>query len=95
MDVMKKEVIIQNLKCVGCENTISKELNNLEGISNTKVNIESNSVSFEYEFDEQIEIVQAKLNSLGYPIDKDPNSLLKKAKSFVSCAIGRLDKEKD
>ena len=91
---MKKVELIQNLKCNGCANTISKELNNLSGISKTTVDIESNSVSFEYEQETQIELVESKLNSLGYPVDRDPNSLLKKAKSFISCAVGRMnDKE--
>jgi copper chaperone len=92
---MRKVELIQNLKCNGCANTISTELNNLDGISNTTVDIESNSVSFDYELEDQVERVESKLSSLGYPIDKDPNSLLKKAKSYLSCAVGRLGDKKD
>jgi hypothetical protein len=31
-----------------------------------------------------------KLISLGYPFEDDDNSLITKAKSYVSCAIGRM-----
>ena len=93
---MKKTEVIQNLKCGGCANTITKALNDLPGISNTIVDVDTNSVSFEYERAEQIETVEHKLSQLGYPIDSDPNSLLKQAKSYVSCMIGRVsDKQED
>ena len=39
------------------------------------------------------EVVLAKLSSLGYP-QKGNNNLMSKAKSFVSCAVGRYDKIK-
>lgn len=39
------------------------------------------------------EVVLAKLSSLGYP-QKGNNNLVSKAKSFVSCAVGRYDKIK-
>lgn len=88
---MKKTEIIQNLKCGGCANTIVKALNSLNGIKNTNVLIETNSVEFEYESEDQVEAVERKLSDLGYPIDKDPNSLYKKAKSLVSCVIGGME----
>ena len=39
------------------------------------------------------EVVLAKLSSLGYP-QKGNNNLMSKAKSYVSCAVGRYDKIK-
>lgn len=39
------------------------------------------------------EVVLAKLSSLGYP-QKGNNNLLSKAKSYVSCAVGKYDKIK-
>ena len=39
------------------------------------------------------ETVVAKLSSLGYP-EKGNNNFLRKAKSFVSCAVGKYDKIK-
>ena len=92
---MKKTEVIQNLKCGGCANTIKKALNELPGVSNTVVDVETNSVSFEYVNEDQIETVERKLSQLGYPIDTDANSLLKQAKSYVSCLIGRVSEKEE
>ena len=89
----QKTEVIQNLKCGGCVNTIVTALNKLKGIDSTYVDLESHSVTFLYEQEDSIALVEAKLSQLGYPIDTDPNSLLKKAKSFVSCAVGRMSIE--
>jgi copper chaperone len=92
---MIKTEILQNLKCDGCANTITNALNKIDGIKNAQVELQSNSVSFEYNDENQIDIVEKKLANLGYPIDTDPNSILQKAKSFVSCAVGRISDKKD
>ena len=39
------------------------------------------------------EMLVAKLSSLGYP-EKGNNNLISKAKSFVSCAVGKYDRIK-
>lgn len=39
------------------------------------------------------DVVVAKLSSLGYP-QKGNNNLLSKAKSYISCAVGNMDKIK-
>ena len=83
---------IQNLKCGGCAHTISSKLNNLEGIQNVSVDTESNAVSFENEFTNGVETAILLLSKLGYPVNGDANSIGKKAKSFVSCALGRVAK---
>jgi copper chaperone CopZ len=92
---MIKTEILQNLKCDGCANTITNALNKIDGIKNAQVELQSNSVSFEYNDENQIDIVEKKLANLGYPIETDPNSILQKAKSFVSCAVGRISDKKD
>jgi copper chaperone CopZ len=92
---MKKTEVIQNLKCGGCANTITNALNSLPGVKNTQVDIEGNAVTFEYEQEDQVEAVEHKLSQLGYPIDSDPNSLLKQAKSYFSCMIGRVSDSKE
>lgn len=89
---MKHKVIIQNLKCGGCAHTITSELSKLNGIANVIVDENSSSVSFDFD-KEDISIVVERLDELGYPIENDPNSLLKKAKSYVSCAVGRINKD--
>ena len=89
---MTTKVYIQNLKCHGCANTIRTQLEKLVGISDVNVSNDDDSVSFEYEDDLHVETAKAKLSSLGYPSTDEANSLPKKAKSFVSCAVGRINK---
>jgi len=88
---MKVSLEIQNLKCHGCANTVTTKLSNLDGIENVLVNNDTNSVSFEYETDSKLQEAITLLNSLGYPMVGDKNALTTKAKSFVSCAIGRMN----
>lgn len=83
---------IQNLKCGGCAHTIISKLNNLEGTQNVSVDTETNTVSFENDTNDSVEAATKLLSKLGYPVNGDANSISKKAKSFVSCAVGRLSK---
>lgn len=89
---MEHKVYIQNLKCGGCANTIVSRLSKLEGITNVSVSNDDDSVSFNFLKEENIREVSLLLSKLGYPIVGDSNSIGKQAKSFVSCAIGRINK---
>ncbi|BCY29384.1 heavy-metal-associated domain-containing protein [Flavobacterium okayamense] len=89
---MNTTIYIQNLKCGGCANTVTKNLTEIEGISNVLVNVEESSVSFEFSSDEKLENVKNTLNRLGYPEDGEANSITAKAKSYVSCAVGKMSK---
>ena len=88
---MKATLEIQNLKCGGCANTITKKVSEVENISQLEVNNDNNTVSFKYESDDALEKVKAVLNQIGYPVVGEKNALTTKAKSFVSCAIGRIN----
>ena len=87
---METTIQIQNLKCGGCANTITKNIVVLEGITNVSVNVEESTVTFNYETEAQLVEVKEKLKTLGYPEDGATNSLGSKAKSYVSCAIGKM-----
>ncbi len=87
---MKSTVQIQNLKCGGCKATIVSELSKLNNIKNVSVNIEDATISLEYETESELNTVKSKLSKLGYPTIDENNSLLNKAKSYASCAVGRL-----
>ncbi|WP_299215412.1 heavy metal-associated domain-containing protein [uncultured Aquimarina sp.] len=89
---MKTTVEIQNLKCSGCESTIAKKLHALKGVRDISVNTNDCTVSFSYDTDDGIETVQKELTRLGYPLVNDENNLGRKARSYVSCAIGRMQK---
>jgi len=89
---MENTLNIQNLKCGGCANTIVTQLSKLKGISEVIVNNDTDEVSFISVSENNIAMAKNKLSDLGYPIVGDANSLPKKAKSFVSCAVGRMTK---
>ena len=87
---MKTTLYIQNLKCDGCANTITKNISTLDAITDVSVNVEESCVSFVYITEEKLIEVKEKLKALGYPEDGEANSLGSKAKSYVSCAIGKM-----
>ena len=87
---METTIYIQNLKCGGCANTITKGISSMESIDNVLVNVEESTVTFSYSSEEQLEEVKNKLKSMGYPEDGEANTLGAKAKSYVSCAIGKM-----
>lgn len=87
---MKAEIQIENLKCGGCASTIKKGILAIEGVSEIDIDIEKSIVSITSE-NENVEEIKLKLSKLGYPEVGDKNTVLHKAKSFVSCAVGRMD----
>lgn len=89
---MKTTVEIQNLKCHGCASTITNKLAEIENINEVIVDVENNSVSFEYNSDNTLELAKKKLHQLGYPLVGEENKFQTKAKSYVSCAVGRMNK---
>ena len=89
---MNTKLEIQNLKCGGCANTILTRLENIDGITEINVDNEKDTVSFDFIQDSHLEEAKILLSKLGYPIVGENNPLSKKAKSFVSCAVGRINK---
>ena len=87
---MRSEIQIENLKCGGCAATIKKGLLSLENISEVDVDLENSIVSITSSND-NISLIKDKLSKLGYPESGDKNTIVHKAKSFVSCAVGRID----
>lgn len=55
--------------------------------------METSKVTIGFESEIVIEEVKKKLASMGYPEVGDANTLIHKAKSFVSCAAGRMSSE--
>ena len=83
-------IILQNLKCGGCAFTITSKLSEIENISNVNVDVKKASVTFNFNSKKDVANVKNKLKNLGYPTIDESNSLTTKAKSFVSCASGKL-----
>lgn len=90
--IMKTTLYIQNLKCGGCETTIKNKLSELKNISNISFKFQYATVTFEHKNKEDVEDVKQLLSKIGYPPFGEKNSLVKKAKSFVSCTTGRIKK---
>ena len=89
---MKTILYIQNLKCSGCETTIIKKLSELSNISNVSIDILHTTVKFDYKTKSDVDLVKKELSKLGYPPFGEKNNMVKKAKSYVSCAIGKTHK---
>ncbi len=87
---MTTEIQIENLKCGGCAATIKKGILSLDGIEKVNIDVEK-SIVLVSSRNENLEEIKSKLSKLGYPEVGDKNTMIHKAKSFVSCAVGRLD----
>ena len=88
---MKASIIVQNLKCGGCANTITTKLSEITNISDVSVDVQESKVSFNYKNETDAFSVKERLRAIGYPSIEDQNSIASKAKSFVSCATGKFN----
>lgn len=84
-------ILIQNLKCNGCARTITNKLTDLDNVSEVNVNVEEESVTLNYLDEAALIHVKETLKINGYPEVGENNPLVTKVKSFVSCAIGKLN----
>ena len=91
---MKKIFEVKNVKCGGCAGTLSKSLFEEFGEVEVNLEVEPRQMTLEIE-EEKMEALKLKLRSLGYPLTTDELSTFQTvgttAKSFVSCAIGKMD----
>ncbi|MFK7984006.1 MAG: heavy-metal-associated domain-containing protein [Saprospiraceae bacterium] len=85
-----EQIIVENVKCSGCANSIQSAINKMVGVSKSEVKFEeATTVVIEHEGKIDRATFIEKLTSLGYP-ETGNSTLMIKAKSFVSCAVGRL-----
>ena len=91
---MKQTFEVHNVKCGGCANTLTKSLKDDFGSVEVDLSVNPRKITLDI-VDNQIEELKLKLRSLGYPLTNDELSGFEKAtttaKSFVSCAIGKID----
>ncbi len=91
--IMLSQIYIDNLKCGGCATTIVTELQKLSDVQKVQIDSEHDLVLVESEEGSDLNIVKDRLKSLGYP-EKDTvhgfEKLSTHAKSYVSCAIGKM-----
>lgn len=90
---MKTEkILVANLKCSGCANTITKKISEIAGVKKVLVNPDEDSVTVDYEDTTPRTEITTKLHSLGYPEATEENGLLLQLKSYASCMVGRINK---
>jgi copper chaperone len=86
--MMIHTITVENIKCGGCMNSIKTALLKINGVQNVNIDKDTETVTIDGTAEKTI-LLQA-LSRLGYP-EKGNNDLLKKAKSYVSCAIGKMN----
>lgn len=86
------QIFVENIKCGGCMNSIKTALLKLSGVTAVEIFKDEDRVCVSGIAVEK-DVVVAKLSSLGYP-QKGNNNFISKAKSFVSCAVGKYDRIK-
>lgn len=85
---------VDNIKCGGCQNTIRKELLHQPGVMAVHIDEDNATVHISGDDEMDREHLVSRLDHLGYP-ESGNNDLLKKAKSYVSCAVGRMSSDKN
>jgi len=88
---------VENIKCGGCANSIRKGLLDDGRVTDVEVDIENGTVIVEGDDSARDEIA-VSLAHMGYPevgSVEGMKAAAAKAKSFVSCAIGRIDNTKN
>jgi copper chaperone len=86
------QIEIENLKCGGCERSILNGLGAMDGVGSVSVDREKQTVQV-VASPALRKAVTDKLRAMGYPEKGSVSGLdagLANAKSFVSCAIGRM-----
>jgi len=83
---------VHNLKCGGCVKTISSKLSEIKEINDVIVEKDSSSVSLDHQSADDASLVKEALKQMGYPTIDDENGFVDKAKSFVSCASGKISR---
>lgn len=85
---------VLNVKCGGCANTLKSKLEPIFGKIEVNLEVMPREITI-YQDNIDIDKLRNKLKSLGYPMVDEKMNLFEevgtKAKSFVSCAIGKAN----
>lgn len=93
---MRQIFEVANIRCGGCANTITKALEEA-GFIGVEVDLscEPRKVTADIADEAQLAHFKAILRSLGYPLSHEARGFTEdtilKAKSFVSCAVGKIN----
>lgn len=92
--MINENIVVANLKCGACANSIKNKLNELKGIDTINVDLDTNTVSITHQGIVNRETITAQLKGMGYPEATEENGLLLQLKSYASCMIGKFKSEK-
>ena len=91
---MRHTFQVENVKCGGCAATLKKKLEPLFGGVEVNLDVHPREISLEIG-DDRMEELKAALRDIGYPLSSEHlgfvDTASAKMKSFVSCAVGRME----
>jgi len=91
---MKQTFKVENVKCSGCANTLITKLRDEFGEVFVDLDKFPREISLNI-YDDKVEELGKALKRLGYPFSSDRLGFIEitttKAKSFISCAVGKID----
>lgn len=85
-----ENIVVANLSCSGCVNTITKTITSLIGVENVAVDLETNNVLVNHTEKVTRKQITKTLLQIGYPEATEKNGMLTKLKSITSCLTGKL-----
>lgn len=93
---MKQTFKVQNIKCNGCANTVRLKLKDEFGDVDVNLEVMPREITLDID-DSQVDSLKTKMKRLGYPFADEKlggfETIETKAKSFISCAVGKMSKE--
>ncbi len=94
---MKRTFAVENVKCGGCAATLKNRLGPDFGEITVDLDVHPRTITLDIEA-ERIDALRSALRKLGYPMSDETlgftDTATTKVKSFVSCAVGRMEGEK-
>ena len=92
---MEQSFEVLNVKCSGCAHTLTASLEKEFGSIKVDLEIEPRVITLDVE-EEKIPRLRKELKRLGYPMSDEDltkfDAFSTNAKSYVSCAIGKMNK---
>ena len=93
--MVKQSFEVLNVKCGGCANTLTSSLEKEFGLIEVDLEVEPRVITLDIE-EENIPQLRVELKRLGYPMSDEDltkfDAFSTNAKSYVSCAIGKMNK---
>jgi copper chaperone len=91
-------IFVDNLKCGGCENTIKRTLKQMQGVEKVIIDNDKHQIDVTHQDNVSRTMLTQALKTMGYPeagTTEGLNAVLTNAKSYISCAIGRLSTDEE